>query len=36
MPELSQPWGYPLVWILMVAITLGIYAWFRKRGWLKL
>ena len=36
MPELAQPWGYPSVWVLMVVITLGIYIWFRKRGWLKL
>ncbi len=36
MPELSRRWGYPAVWALMIAITLGIYFWFRKRGWLKL
>ena len=36
MPELSRRWGYPAVWAVMVLITLGIYIWFRKRGWLKL
>jgi magnesium transporter len=36
MPELSQRWGYPAVWAVMVLITLVIFVWFRKRGWLKL
>jgi magnesium transporter len=36
MPELSQQWGYPAVWLVMVIITLVIHTWFRKRGWLKL
>ncbi len=35
MPELSQRWGYPAVWAVMVIITVSIYTWFRKRGWLK-
>ncbi len=35
MPELSQRWGYPAVWAVMVIITLVIFTWFRKRGWLK-
>lgn len=34
MPELRHPWGYPFVIIFMAAITLGIYAWFRKKRWL--
>ena len=34
MPELSQPWGYPLVWTATVAISPGIYLWFKRRGWL--
>lgn len=36
MPELSKRWGYPGVWVVMVIITLSIYIWFRRRGWLKL
>ncbi len=36
MPELSWRWGYPAVWVVMVIITLVIYTWFRRRGWLKL
>ena len=36
MPELSRRWAYPAVWGVMVIITLGIYIWFRRRGWLKL
>ena len=36
MPELTKRWGYPAVWAVMVIITLVIFTWFRKRGWLKL
>jgi magnesium transporter len=35
MPELSHHWGYPGVILLMVLVTLIIYLWFRRRGWLR-
>jgi magnesium transporter len=35
MPELRSPWGYPLVLAAMGGITLIIYLWFRRRGWLR-
>jgi len=35
MPELAWRWGYPAVWGVMVLTTVGIYAWVRRRGWLK-
>jgi len=35
MPELRSPWGYPLVLAAMGGITLTIYLWFRRRGWLR-
>jgi magnesium transporter len=34
MPELRQSWGYPAVLLLMVSITLVIYQWFKRKGWL--
>lgn len=34
MPELGWHLGYPLVMLLMVAITLIVYFWFKKKGWL--
>jgi magnesium Mg(2+) and cobalt Co(2+) transport protein (corA) len=34
MPELSAGWGYPAVWILMVAIAAGLILYFRKKKWL--
>jgi len=34
MPELHWHWGYPAVMLAMAAITLGIYIWFKKKGWL--
>ncbi len=34
MPELRERWGYPGVWILMVAVTFTIYQWFKRKKWL--
>ncbi|MEJ6789365.1 magnesium transporter CorA family protein [Brevundimonas sp. BR2-1] len=34
MPELSQPWGYPLAVAAMVVSALLPLAWFKKKGWL--
>ncbi len=34
MPELSSRYGYPLTIVAMLVLSVGIYAWFRKRGWL--
>lgn len=35
MPELGQRWGYPGVLAGMLGVTLAIYLWFRRRGWLR-
>ncbi|WP_215242295.1 magnesium transporter CorA family protein [Dyadobacter helix] len=34
MPELKMKYGYPGVMLLMVALTVLIYIWFKKRSWL--
>ncbi len=34
MPELSASWGYPAVLTLMLAVSAGIWLWFRRRSWL--
>ncbi|MCU1477165.1 MAG: magnesium and cobalt transport protein CorA [Subtercola sp.] len=34
MPELHFVWGYPAAIGLMAALSLGLYAMFKKRGWL--
>jgi magnesium transporter len=34
MPELSWYYGYPLVWLVMLAIAGGMIWYFRKRDWL--
>lgn len=34
-PELSWKWGYAGVMALMAGMTLGIFLWFRKRGYLR-
>jgi magnesium transporter len=35
MPELRERWGYPAAMAGMGLVTLVIYLWFRRRGWLK-
>jgi magnesium transporter len=35
MPELRQRWGYPAILAGMGLVTLVIYLWFRRRGWLR-
>ncbi len=34
MPELYWRYGYPLVLITMLAIAVGMLAYFRRKGWL--
>lgn len=34
MPELGLEWGYPMVWILFVGITVGMLLFFRIKGWI--
>ena len=35
MPELRARWGYPAILAAMGVVTLIIYLWFRRRGWLR-
>ncbi|TYL53810.1 magnesium and cobalt transport protein CorA [Agromyces mariniharenae] len=34
MPELDWPWGYPFAVALMLGFAAGLYAVFKRRGWL--
>lgn len=34
MPELAQPWGYPMALIAMLISVIVPLAWFKKKGWL--
>ena len=34
MPELTWRYGYPVVLLVMLACSLGLYRWFRRNGWL--
>lgn len=34
MPELNWTYGYPAVLLLMAVVTLLIYGWFRRKGWM--
>jgi magnesium transporter len=35
MPELNWKAGYPATWLLMGAVVVALYLWFRRRGWLR-
>ncbi len=35
MPEVDWAFGYPLALLLMAATSIGMWAWFRRNGWLK-
>lgn len=35
MPELREHWGYPAILAAMGVVTLVIFLWFRRRGWLR-
>jgi magnesium transporter len=34
MPELKWPWGYPLVWCVILAIGIVMLGYFKKKKWL--
>lgn len=34
MPELEWYWGYPAVWLVMMALGAGLFVYFRRKGWL--
>lgn len=34
MPELGWRWGYPVIWIVMIAISISMLFYFKKKKWL--
>jgi len=34
MPELGWEWGYPAVWIIIIAVAITLLIYFRKKKWL--
>jgi magnesium transporter len=34
MPELESYWGYPAVWVVMIAVTVALLILFQRKGWL--
>jgi magnesium transporter len=34
MPELRWRWAYPTLWVLMIALGVGMFGVFRRRGWI--
>jgi magnesium transporter len=34
MPELEWRWSYPILWILMLGLAVGMFVGFKRRGWI--
>ena len=34
MPELEWPWGYGLVWCVMIAVVIALVIFFKNKKWL--
>jgi magnesium transporter len=34
MPELGWRWGYPMVWVLVIVISVFMLIYFKKKRWL--
>jgi magnesium transporter len=34
MPELKWHWGYPIVWVIIIAIAVIMLSYFRRKKWL--
>jgi Mg2+ and Co2+ transporter CorA len=34
MPEMEQPWAYPLFWLVSLVVVIGMLALFRRKEWL--
>ena len=34
MPELKWRFGYPFVWAIMCAVSVGLFYWFKKKDWI--
>ena len=33
MPELDTQYGYLVVWIIMIGVSIGMFMWFKRKGW---
>jgi magnesium transporter len=33
MPELSERWAYPALWVVMIGVAVSMWAFFRRKGW---
>jgi magnesium transporter len=34
MPELSSPYGYPIIWAVMIIVAIGMLIFFKRRHWI--
>ena len=34
MPELGWKYGYPLFWVIVVVIVVGLFIWLKRKRWI--
>ena len=34
MPELKWHWGYPMLWLFLISVAVGLWLFFRKKKWI--
>ncbi|MFA5747731.1 MAG: magnesium/cobalt transporter CorA [Candidatus Absconditabacterales bacterium] len=34
MPELGQKWTYPILWIIMLSVGIGMFTYFKRKKWI--
>jgi magnesium transporter len=34
MPELSLPWAYPAVWIVILVVGISLFGYFKHKKWI--
>lgn len=34
MPELHNRWAYPAIWVTMISVAIGMFAFFWRKGWI--
>jgi len=34
MPELSWPWGYLMVWAVMISVGMSMVMYFKRKKWI--
>ena len=34
MPELSLPWAYPAIWVVIIIVGVSLFGYFKHKNWI--